>query len=35
MGLGNVFDNGKAESRSAEFPASGLIDPIKSFKKTG
>jgi hypothetical protein len=32
MGLGDVFDNGKAESRTAEFPASGFIDPVKSFK---
>jgi hypothetical protein len=35
MGMDDVLDNGKTESRTAEFPASGLIDPVESFKKTG
>ena len=35
MGMGNVLDDGKTESRTAKFTASGLVDPVESFKKTG
>ena len=35
MGMGNVLDNGKTKTRSAELPTAGLIDPVESFKKTG
>ena len=29
MGLGDVFDDGKAKSCAAQLPASCLIDPVK------
>ena len=35
MGMGDVLDNGKAESRASEFPASGFIDPVESFEQAG
>jgi len=34
MSMGNVLDNGEAKARTAELPATGLIDPVESFKKT-
>ena len=35
VSLGDVFDNRKAQSGTAQFAAAGFVDAIKSFKKTG
>ena len=32
VGLGDVFDDGKAQAGAAQITAAGLIHPIKSFK---
>ena len=35
VSLGDVFYDGKAQSGAALIPASGLVDPVKSFKQPG
>ena len=32
MGLHDVFDNGKTESRAAEFAAAGFVDAVKALE---
>ena len=33
VGLNNVFHNRKPESRAAEFPRSGFVNPIESLRQ--
>ena len=35
VGLGDVLDNREAQPGAPQFPAAGLVDAIKSFKKPG
>jgi hypothetical protein len=34
MGLGDMFYNGKTQSRASKFAASGFVRPVESFKKS-
>ena len=35
VSLGDVFDDGKAQSGTAQVTAAGFVHPIKSFKQPG
>ena len=35
MSLDNMLYDGKPKSSASEFTASGLVNPVKSFKKSG
>ena len=35
VGLSDVLDNGKPQSRAAQLTASGFVHPVKAFKQSG
>ena len=35
VGLSDVLDNGKPQSRASKLPAPGFVHPVKAFKQSG